>query len=533
MSPMSPRLLRPRASGGFDPRTISGLAVWLDAQATTTLNGGTAPSDGTKISQWNDRTANARNASQGTSANQPTYSAAGLNGRPAVQFSAANSTRLNIPAAAGTFPTGITLFVVCQKTGSAGSFEAFPVNRTAGLLAHPMDSYNNTLLIGGGTGNPTLTVNDIRNVTTPSVMLRIARASPPAGPLGLCQLNFAPALTGITGTPYGDLATEIQLGTRDDGFTKFTGLVGEVLIYAAAGLTTSQQQQIEGYLAWKWGLQAQLPYNHPYAASFPGYGSQAIPTDADALTYLAAVATADGGTGVEVGVANAVDDFVKGCKADGIWSAIKASCILSGARTLSGALVPLAGSAPTNNNFVSADYNRKTGLAGNGTTKYIDTGRAGNIEDQDDMHAAVYVSSWSTAQADYRAFIGSGDSQNGASNVFWRTSPAESGARCRNATPHTSPDAISGNLLAGILGINRSASGSYVLRANATNLTLTRASQSPLSYNWWVFAANNNGSAANPTSSRLAFYSVGSSLNLALLDTRVSALYAAIGAAIP
>jgi hypothetical protein len=28
--PMNPRLLRPRASG-FDPRSISGLALWLDA----------------------------------------------------------------------------------------------------------------------------------------------------------------------------------------------------------------------------------------------------------------------------------------------------------------------------------------------------------------------------------------------------------------------------------------------------------------------------------------------------------------------
>jgi hypothetical protein len=28
-----------------------------------------------------------------------------------------------------------------------------------------------------------------------------------------------------------------------------------------------------------------------------------------------------------------IDDFVRGCKADGIWNAIKASCILAGART--------------------------------------------------------------------------------------------------------------------------------------------------------------------------------------------------------
>jgi hypothetical protein len=29
-------------------------------------------------------------------------------------------------------------------------------------------------------------------------------------------------------------------------------------------LTTTQRQQVEGYLAWKWGLQTALPTTHPY-----------------------------------------------------------------------------------------------------------------------------------------------------------------------------------------------------------------------------------------------------------------------------
>jgi hypothetical protein len=78
----------------------------------------------------------------------------------------------------------------------------------------------------------------------------------------------------------------------------------------------------------------------------------ALPSDPDALTYLAAVAAADGAP-VEVGVAVAVDDFIRGCKADpsgtpgrSNWDAIKASCILCGARTLAGALVPLRDYGP-------------------------------------------------------------------------------------------------------------------------------------------------------------------------------------------
>jgi hypothetical protein len=97
--------------------------------------------------------------------------------------------------------------------------------------------------------------------------------------------------------------------------------------------------------------------------------------DRDALAYIRNVEAADGGY-LELGVKKAIDTFVRGCKYDGIWDAIKASCILCGARTLAGALVPLAGAAPSNNNFVDADYNRETGLKGNGSTKYLDSGRA-------------------------------------------------------------------------------------------------------------------------------------------------------------
>jgi hypothetical protein len=74
-------------------------------------------------------------------------------------------------------------------------------------------------------------------------------------------------------------------------------------------------------------------------AKTPGTG-----LDADAAAYIAAVEAADG-QALEAGVRWNIDQFVRGCKADGIWTAIKASCILSGARTLSGALVPLVGSA--------------------------------------------------------------------------------------------------------------------------------------------------------------------------------------------
>jgi hypothetical protein len=97
-----------------------------------------------------------------------------------------------------------------------------------------------------------------------------------------------------------------------------------------------------------------------------------LPDDADAVAYIDAVEAADG-QALETATRMAINSFVKGCKADGIWPAIKASCILAGARTRLGALTPLAGTAPTSFNFVDGDYNRKTGLVGDGSTKYLDS----------------------------------------------------------------------------------------------------------------------------------------------------------------
>jgi hypothetical protein len=49
----------------------------------------------------------------------------------------------------------------------------------------------------------------------------------------------------------------------------FIGSIGEVIVFSNAH-TTSQRQQVEGYLAQKWGLTASLPTSHPYTKIPPG-----------------------------------------------------------------------------------------------------------------------------------------------------------------------------------------------------------------------------------------------------------------------
>jgi len=60
----------------------------------------------------------------------------------------------------------------------------------------------------------------------------------------------------------------ITLGTRYSLAEAFDGNYCEFMLFNIA-LNTFQRQQIEGYLAWKWGLQANLPANHPFKNAPP------------------------------------------------------------------------------------------------------------------------------------------------------------------------------------------------------------------------------------------------------------------------
>jgi hypothetical protein len=241
--------------------------------------------------------------------------------------------------------------------------------------------------------------------------------------------------------------------------------------------------------------------------------------DPDAAVYIAAVEAADT-QALEPAVRAAINDFVVGCKADGIWAAIKASCILAGARTLTGALVPLVGAAPTNFNFVAGDYNRKTGLVGNGSTKYLDSNRNNNADPQNSKHLSVYATTPSSLNGD-RGYIGT-PSFNSAWSIITMT--GEGGVFC---SLNSAGASFNLSNTAGLLGVSRSENPSYTCRTNKTNTVVSRSSSTPFNENIQLY--RRTGGLVN---ARLAFYSIGESLDLALLDARVTALINAFDAAI-
>ena len=261
-----------------------------------------------------------------------------------------------------------------------------------------------------------------------------------------------------------------------------------------------------------------------------------IVTDADVNAYLEAVETADAQE-LEPAVWAAVNTFVLGCKSDGIWADIQAACILAGARTLTGALTPLKGTAPTNNNFVSGDYNRETGLLGDGSSKHLDSNRANNADGQNDAHISVYASTWGTTTSTTKFPIGrqiGGFNERGLA-AGTAVNSGNLSARVQSTNAFASHGSAR---VAGFVGASRVASGTVTVRNNGSTTSVSQTSTAPSSPTLFVFASSNGttpgdgGTASAWDDSRLAFYSIGSGLDLALLDSRVTTLMTDLAAAI-
>ena len=258
-------------------------------------------------------------------------------------------------------------------------------------------------------------------------------------------------------------------------------------------------------------------------------------TDPDARDFIQRVEAADGAA-LEDGIKLAYADFIRGCKADGNWNAIMAACILAAARTLSGALVPLKGAAPTNFNFVSGDYNRKTGLVGNGSTKYLNSNHK--------------ISQYTTGENLHLGLYGTAGLASGRPMGVFRATVY---------TRHYLPIDISSN----VVGWGNStpaaavvASGHYIatrvtgqqafryLNGSVDTGPLTIDGSTPSDWPVGIFVAIGSATGlANEaqllnglTTARIALYHIGDGLTatqVANLSTRVTTLINAIGVAIP
>jgi len=240
--------------------------------------------------------------------------------------------------------------------------------------------------------------------------------------------------------------------------------------------------------------------------------------DPDAARYLAAVEAADG-QALETPVRRAINAFVAALKADNLWDAMGSSCLLCGPRTLAGALVPLKGDAPTAYGLVEGDFDRSNGITGDGTS-YLDSNRANDADPQNDNHNAVYVTAANTVSGG-GLLIGATGAGGVGQNAIG-SQPVFSRAYTRNRSSAASLFAGQ-HSATGLVAVSRSIGTAYSARFGGSNTVLLTASDGRTSDNVTIF---------NTTNATIAFYSIGSSVALAKLETHISDYVTAIGAAL-
>lgn len=227
----------------FSPKTITGAVLWLDAKDGNTI---LITSD-QKVVTWKDKSGKANDCTQTMPANQPLYTLS--SGNPMISFS--SGTTIPIPSPYLLVKNYFTLFVVEQRMANPSSYF---LNGPKLQLGYS-DNTHGTMIF-----NTTTVSGSIGPFQSTSEPIRIWRFHCDSTGKKVC----------IQSKPLAS-STDKSVLPSWDGFIggTYTGKIAEVLLYNPAIDSEDNRLKVEGYLAWKWGIQTTLDATHPYASAAP------------------------------------------------------------------------------------------------------------------------------------------------------------------------------------------------------------------------------------------------------------------------
>lgn len=287
--PVTPTLSIPSFNTSlFLPTNFSGCILWLDAADRSTLftnSTGTTSLlvSGQTLSYWKDKSSQANNATNTT--NQPTVSFGAQNGLSVVNFSGSNYLNLT----PSKLPNGSTpfSFFVLFRSSSSSTQVYMSWGDTQNVLgfgrAPQLYITNYTLandLYGASGISDTTTFNSVYVINSVTVSTTIN---------GWDNGNLFSSTNANVSQPLNIGTTFAYIGVGQVNNALYipfylNGQICEIVGYNRV-LTTSERQQVEGYLAWKWGLQTNLPATHPYSKSpFPTVQYAPIPPQPPRIT---------------------------------------------------------------------------------------------------------------------------------------------------------------------------------------------------------------------------------------------------------
>jgi hypothetical protein len=222
----------------FSPLDLSP-ALWLDASDTATI---TASSG--SVSQWNDKSGNGRNVTQGTAAAQPTTAAATLNGLNVLSFDGEDNL---VSSATWTLAQPMTVVVVFTTGAIQAQYSIlWDGSRVATGTRALMHARNADF---ASESTMYATTNVVTGALSPST--NYAWAAIFNGASSVSRRNgVSTNLASNPGT--AGIINGIMLSGAIST-TRFTGTIAEVIVVGSA-LSAQQQSDLSTYTSSKWGV---------------------------------------------------------------------------------------------------------------------------------------------------------------------------------------------------------------------------------------------------------------------------------------
>jgi hypothetical protein len=246
----------------FNPLSITGCSLWLDAADTSPSS---LSLTGTTVNTWFDKSGNGNNSTSAIGSPQLNLNA--VNGRSAVRTQPGKYFYFE-PLATPANTTQVSAFAVATMNAAGNAFGRLVsfANTSNGTTNNDFSAVGNFIFCRD---NLNAGMSVYRN--SASIAMTVSYSTAFLMDVVFDGTTMNPFMNGSSNTviassgtfTFNRLGVGVNINTKENPVDVFDGLVCEVVLYYSA-LSTLQRQQVEGYLAWKWGLVGNLPGNHPF-----------------------------------------------------------------------------------------------------------------------------------------------------------------------------------------------------------------------------------------------------------------------------